>query len=106
MDCVSGRFLSRPTSSTHALARTAVRKAKDFAALRSTGAELIRVKRHKFPDTHRRTAGHSLHAVRQSIIPTSPVQFAHCHHMTGEVLRHSKPFKLPFKIAGRNVCVG
>ena len=67
---------------------------------RSTTAELSRVKRHKFPDTHRRTAGHSLHAVRQSVVPTSPVQFAHRQDMTGEVLRHSKPFQLAFEILG------
>src|SRR2546425_7988303 len=73
--------------------------------LRSTTAELIRGKRHKFPDAPRRPAGHSLHAVRQSVVPTSPVQFAHRQDMTGEVLRHSKPFQLAFEILGGNVRV-
>jgi hypothetical protein len=38
--------------------------------LRSTTAELIRVKRHKFPDAHRRPASHPLHAVRQPGLST------------------------------------
>jgi hypothetical protein len=45
--------------------------------LRPTAAELIRVKRHKLPDAHRRPAGHPLHAVRQPVISTRPVQLGH-----------------------------
>lgn len=56
---------------------------------RPTAAELIRVKRYKFPDAHRRPAGHSLHAVRQPVIPTRPVQLRHRQQMQGQVLRHS-----------------
>ena len=63
--------------------------------LRSTTAELIRVKRHKFPDAHRRPAGHPLHAVRQPVIPTRPVQLGHRHQMPGQVLRQPLPFSAP-----------
>ena len=68
--------------------------------LRSTTAELIRVKRHKFPDAHRRPAGHPLHAVRQPVIPTRPVQLGHRHQMPGQVLRQPRLFQLPFPILG------
>ena len=66
--------------------------------LRPTTAELIRVKRHKFPDAHRRPAGHPLHAVRHSVIPTRPVQRGHRHQMPGQVVRQPRPFQLPFPI--------
>jgi hypothetical protein len=69
-------------------------------ALRSTTAELIRVKRHEFPDAHRRPAGHALHAVRQPIIPTRPVQLGHRHRMPRQVLRQPMPFQLPFPVLG------
>src|SRR2546426_8607307 len=39
---------------------------------RPTAAELIRVKRHKLPDAHRRPAGHPLHAVRQPVRDAEP----------------------------------
>ena len=56
---------------------------------RSTTAELIGMKRHEFPDTHRRPAGHPLQAVRHSIMPTRAVQLGHRHQMPGQVLRPS-----------------
>src|SRR2546426_11277945 len=46
--------------------------------LRPTAAELIRVKRHKLPDAHRRPAGHPLHAVRHPVIPTSAARPRNC----------------------------
>jgi hypothetical protein len=73
--------------------------------LRSTTAELLRVKRHKFPDAHRRPAGHPLHAVRQPVIPTRPVQLGHRHQMPGQVLRQPLPLQLPFPILGGDVSV-
>src|SRR5258706_4188795 len=45
---------------------------------RATTAELIRLKRHKFPDAHRRPARHPLHCVRQTIIPIRSIQLRHC----------------------------
>src|SRR3989441_1070678 len=73
--------------------------------LSPTTAELIRVKRHKFPDAHRRPAGHPLHAVRQPVIPTRPVQLGHRQQMQGQVLRQSRLLQLPFPILGGNVSV-
>src|SRR3989454_1568499 len=73
--------------------------------LRATTAELLRVKRHKFPDAPRRPAGHPLHAVRQPVILTRPVQLAHRHQMPGQVLRQPRPFQLLFPILGRDVSV-
>src|SRR6266849_8410409 len=73
--------------------------------LRPTTAELIRVKRHKFPDAHRRPAGHALHFVRQPVIPTRPVQRGHRHQMPGQMLRQPRPFQLPFPILGGDVRV-
>ena len=63
--------------------------------LRPTTAELIRVKRHKFPDAHRRPAGHPLHAVRQPVIPARPVQLGHRQQMQGQVLRQSLLLSAP-----------
>jgi hypothetical protein len=57
-----------------------------FIFSRATHAELIGVKRDKFPDTHCRPAGHPLHAVRYPIIPTRPVQLCHRQRMPGQVL--------------------
>ena len=68
--------------------------------LRSTTAELIRVKRHALPDAHWRPTGHPLHAVRLPVIPTRPVQLAHRHQMPGQVLRQPRPLQLPFPILG------
>src|SRR5712692_1700261 len=68
--------------------------------LRPTAAELIRVKRHKLPDAHRRPAGHPLHAVRQPVIPTRPVQLRHRQQMQGQMLRQSLLLQLPFPILG------
>jgi hypothetical protein len=45
------------SSQLHALVRRG-------GPLRSTTAELSRVKRHKLPDAHWRPAGHQLHAIR------------------------------------------
>jgi hypothetical protein len=45
----------------------------DQTGSRPTTAELIRVKRHELPDTHRRPAGHALDAVHQAVIATRPV---------------------------------
>ena len=57
--------------------------------LGATSAELLRVKRHKFPDAHRRPAGHPLHAVRLPVITTRPVQLAHRQKMPRQMLRHT-----------------
>ena len=57
-------------------------------SLRSTTAEFIRVKRHKFTDAHRWPAGHQLHAVSHPVIPTCSVQLGHGQQMQGEMLRH------------------
>src|SRR5580704_8254291 len=73
--------------------------------LQSTTAELLRVKRHKFPDAHRRPAGQPLHAVRQPVIPTCPVQLAHRHEMPGEVLRHPPLLDPAFPMLGGDVGV-
>jgi hypothetical protein len=70
-----------------------------------TSAELMCVKRHKFTDAHRRPASHPLHTVRQPVIPTRPVQLAHCHHMTGKVLGQSKRFQPPFPVLDGSVSV-
>src|SRR6202011_5814629 len=59
--------------------------------LGTTSAELLRVKRHKFPDAHRRPAGHPLDAVRPPVIATRPVQLAHRQKMPGQMLRHTLP---------------
>ena len=74
-------------------------------ALRSTTAELIRVRRHKFPDAHRRPAGNPLHTVRHADIPTRPVQVGHRHQMPVQVVRQPRPFQLPFPILGGDVTV-
>ena len=74
-------------------------------ALRSTTAELIGMKRHEFPDTHRRPAGHALHAVRHPVIPTRAVQLGHRHQMPGQVLRQPYPLQLPVPILGGDVRV-
>jgi len=58
----------------------------------ATTAELIRVKRHKFPDAHRRSAGHPRHAIRHPVIPTRPVQLGHRHQMPRQVLRQPHLF--------------
>ena len=52
--------------------------------LGATSAELLRVKRHKFPDAHRRPAGHPLDAVRLPVITTRPVQLAHRQKMPSD----------------------
>src|SRR5262245_28711888 len=49
--------------------------------LRSTTAELIRVKRYKFANAHRRSARHPLDAVRHPVIPTRPMQLGHGHEV-------------------------
>ena len=73
--------------------------------LRPTAAELIRVKRHKLLDAHRRPAGHPLHAVRQPVIPTRPVQLRHRQQMQSQVLRQPLLLEVPFPILRRNVSV-
>ena len=73
--------------------------------LRSTTAKLIRVKRHKFSDAHRRPAGDPLHAVRHPVIPTRAVQLGHRHQMPGQLLRQPYPLQLPFPILGGDVRV-
>src|SRR5262245_60164934 len=84
---------------------TVSRVVRRGGALRSTTAELIRVKRHKCPDAHRRPAGDPLHAGRQPVIPTCPVQLGHRHQMPGQVLRKPRPVQLPFPILGGDVSV-
>src|SRR4051812_27366749 len=73
--------------------------------LRSTTAEPIRVKRHKFPDTHRRPSSQPLHAIRQPVVPTRSVQLRHRHQMPDQVLLQSYPFQLPFPILRPDVNV-
>src|SRR5260370_9584189 len=68
--------------------------------LGATSAELLRVKRHKFPDAHRRPAGHPLDAVRLPVITTRPVQLAHRQKMPRQILRHTLPFQLLFPLLG------
>ena len=68
-------------------------------------AELLGVQRHKFPDAHRRPAGHPLHTVRQPVVPTRPIQLGHRHQMPGQVLRQPLPFQLPIPILGGDVRV-
>jgi len=70
---------------------------------RVESAEFIGVKRHKFPDAHRRSAVHPLDAVRLPVIPISPVQLGHRHEMPRQVLRLSQPFQPPFAILRGNV---
>src|SRR5262249_21856524 len=60
--------------------------------LRTTSAKLLRVERYKFPDAHRRPAGHLLDAVRPSVITTRPVQLAHRQKMSRQMLRHTLSF--------------
>jgi hypothetical protein len=55
--------------------------------LGATAAELLRVKRHKFPDAHRRPAGQSLDAVHLPVITTRPVQRAHRQKVPHQMLR-------------------
>ena len=45
--------------------------------LRSTTAELVRVMRRRFPDAHRRPAGHTLHTVRNLVIRTRAIHLGH-----------------------------
>jgi hypothetical protein len=68
-------------------------------------AERIRVKRHEFPDAHRRPAGHPHHAVCHPIIPTRAVQLGHRHQMPGQVLSQPHPLQLPFPILRGDVRV-
>src|SRR5258705_5683230 len=74
-------------------------------SLGPTAAELVRVKRHELADAHRRPAGHPLHAVRQPVIPTPPVQLGHRQQMLGQVLRYPRLLQLTFPILGGNVGV-
>src|SRR6266446_5681399 len=55
--------------------------------LGATSAELLRVKRYKFPDAHRRPAGHPLDAVRLPVITTCSVQRAHRQQVPHQMLR-------------------
>ncbi len=55
--------------------------------LGATAAELLRVKRHKFPDAHRGPAGQSLDAVHLPVITTRPVQRAHRQKVPHQMLR-------------------
>src|SRR5437016_4578987 len=71
----------------------------------STTAELIRVKRHKFPDAHRELASHPLHTVCQSVVPTGAVQLAHRHQMMGKVIWQPELLQRPFPIVSGNVSV-
>ena len=68
--------------------------------LRSTTAELIRVKRYKFPDAHRQPASHPLHAVR-------PARFNSAIVIRCRVRSSGNPcpFQLPFPIRGGYVRV-
>src|SRR5258708_26892116 len=75
------------------------------ANLFASSAELLRVKRHKFPDAHRRPAGHPLDAVRLPVITTRPVQLAHRQKMHRQMLRHTLPFQLLFPLLGADVRV-
>src|SRR5882724_4967291 len=74
--------------------------------LRLTTAELIRVKRHKLPDTHRRLAGYPRYAVCHAVKPTRPVQLSDRYQMFDQVLRHARLFQPLCPIVGRNVSVG
>ncbi len=73
--------------------------------LGATSAELLGVKRHKFPDAHRRPAGHPLDAVRPSVITTGPVQLAHRQKMPGQMLWQTLLFQLLFPLLGADVGV-
>jgi len=95
--CAGFYLMTRPKNTKCQLALTFVRRG---GPLRSTTAELIRVKRHALPDAHWRPTGHPLHAVRLPVIPTRPVQLAHRHQMPGQVLRQPRPLQLPFPILG------
>ena len=55
--------------------------------LGSTAAEVLSVKRHKFPDAHRRPAGQLSDAVRLPVITTRPLQRAHRQKMPHQMLR-------------------
>ena len=57
--------------------------------LGATSAELLGVKRHKFPDAHRRPAGHPLDAVRLPVITTRSMQLAHRQKMPRQMLRQT-----------------
>ena len=81
------------------------RATASLVSTRSTTAELIRVERHKVPDAHGRPSGHPLHAVRQPVVPTCPVQLGHRHQMPGHVLRQPLPFQLPFPLLVGDVVV-
>src|SRR6266404_9937115 len=71
--------------------------------LGATSAELLRVKRHKFPDAHRRPAGHPLDAVRPPVITTRPMQLAHRQKMPRQMLWQTLPFQLLFPLLGADV---
>ena len=73
--------------------------------LGATSAELLRVKRHKFPNAHRRSSGHPLDAVRPPVITTPPVQLAHRQKMPRQMLRHTSPFQPLFPLLGADVGV-
>src|ERR1700687_5556528 len=79
-------LLGRSRGSRVARLRSGAPWVRRGAPLRSTPAELLRVKRHKFADADRRPASHSLHAVRQPVIPTRPMQRAHQPEMPREEL--------------------
>jgi len=71
--------------------------------LEERSAELVGVKRHKFPDAHRRMAGHPLDAVRLSVITTCPVQPAYRCKMPRQMFRHTYLFQLLFPLPGVDV---
>lgn len=73
--------------------------------LRDTSAELTRMKRHKFPDTHRRPTRDPLDAVRLPVITTCPVQLAHRQEMTRQMLRQMLHLQLLFPLLGVDVRV-
>src|SRR5258708_12994455 len=62
------------------------------ANLFASSAELLRVKRHKFPDAHRRPTGHPLDAVRLPVLTTRPVQLAHPPNIPRLKPHHHFPF--------------
>src|ERR1700730_17500873 len=87
----------RPTRSLSSATVVAV------IVLGATSAELLRVKRHKFPDAHRRPTGHPLDAVRLSVITARPVQLAHRQKMTRQMPRNTLPFQPLFPLLGAEV---
>ena len=73
--------------------------------LGATSAELLRVKRYKFPDAHRRPAGHPFDAVRLPVITTCPVQLTHRQKMPHQMLRQPVPFQPLFPLLRADVRV-